>query len=140
MHTYQFNSFLPTQRECIMCFIPLSERGTINSDNTAFYKSFHTNQLIIASIVHNINDSAFSGNTLKREERKRKKVQLFSYKFMKRHSHKNKPASALDNIHHYIYVDHREKFITCRYKNRENWKVFWWEGEKRWGGGLKAFN
>lgn len=121
-----------------MCFIPLSERGTINSDNTAFYKSFHTNQLIIASIVHNINDSAFSGNTLKREREKNNKIktQLFS-KFIKRHSHEIKPASALDNIHHYIYVDHREKFIPCRYTKRKLEESSDGRERKEGGGGGK---
>lgn len=48
-----------------MCFIPLSEWGTVNLDDGILNQSFCTDQLVAAGIINYIDDSGFACATWK---------------------------------------------------------------------------
>ena len=46
-----------------MRLVPLSERGSVDLNNSALGQSFGSDQLVVARVVHYIDDSRLSGDT-----------------------------------------------------------------------------
>merc|ERR1712203_450033 len=56
-----FDPFL-TKRCSVMCFVPLSERCSVDNNDSVFNKSLCSYQFVVTGIVSNINDPSFPGN------------------------------------------------------------------------------
>ena len=59
--THQFGSLLPSQGDGVMGLIPLPKWSGINLDDGAFHQGLGTHQLVVAGIVHYINDTGLAG-------------------------------------------------------------------------------
>ena len=62
MNTNNFDALLSGQRQRVVSLVPLSERRGVNLHDRALCERLRTNQLVVASIVDNIDDSCLSGN------------------------------------------------------------------------------
>lgn len=59
--TYQFHTLLSTKLLGIIAFVPSSKWSGINQNNTILDQGLGSNQFVIGSIVHNIDDTRLSG-------------------------------------------------------------------------------
>jgi hypothetical protein len=57
----QLLTLFPSKGSGVVSLIPLTEWDSINLYNGALYESLGTDQLVVAGIVENINDTSFTG-------------------------------------------------------------------------------
>jgi hypothetical protein len=49
------------QVDSVMVQVPLGEWGSVDGDNAVLYESLGSDQLVVGSVVHDVDDSSFSG-------------------------------------------------------------------------------
>ena len=49
------------QVDTVVVQVPLGEWGSVNGDNAVLYESLGSDQLVVGSVVHDVDDSGFSG-------------------------------------------------------------------------------
>lgn len=65
--TYQFGALLASKRQGIVGFIPLPVRGAVNENDAVLHQGLCPHQLIVGSIVDDINDSGLASAALQKK-------------------------------------------------------------------------
>merc|ERR1719483_1967241 len=64
LNVRKLGSLLSSQRKSIVRLVPLTERSSVDDHDGALHKSLGSDQLVVASIVDNINDPSLASNSL----------------------------------------------------------------------------
>lgn len=64
----QLLPFFLTDQHSIVIFIPMPEWSGVNQDNGILYECLCSDQLVVGSVVHNIDDPRFAGYTWNKME------------------------------------------------------------------------
>ena len=65
--SHQFCALLFAERQSVVGLVPCSERRTVDADDTILDKCLRSNQLIVAGIVQDVNDTCLASDRCYKE-------------------------------------------------------------------------